>query len=82
MAKKPKVPSRDANKMSAAELREAGVPYFVVPDDLTVLGLDPDQYRRAMGPGMGAVVLDRVNDAELIHRLSTRRDLPLSGSLH
>jgi hypothetical protein len=68
---------RDASKMSAGELRDAGVPFFVDPNDLTLLGHDPEQYFRTSGDWT-AFMLDRVKDADLISRLSTMRDGPFS----
>jgi hypothetical protein len=78
-----KTKGRDISKMSTAELREAGVPYFVDPDELRMLGLDPEQYRRTIETSGGAMVghmLDRVKDADIIDRLSTMRDRPMSDS--
>lgn len=74
-----KTKGRNINTMSAAEMREAGVPYLVDPAELKMLGLDPAQYLRTMGNGAG-YMLDRIEDADLIHRLSTMRDQPMSGS--
>jgi hypothetical protein len=77
MTKKTK--GRDISTMSAAELREAGVPYLVDPRELVMLGIDPEPYLRTLGNGAG-YMLDRVKDADLINRLSTMRDRPMSGS--
>ena len=74
-----KTKSRSVSKMSAAELREAGVPYFVDPAQLTMLGFDPAKYFRTMGSG-GGYMLDRVKDVDLIYRLSTMHDRPMSSS--
>jgi hypothetical protein len=63
--------------MSAEELREAGVPYFVDPDDLRMLGHDPEQYFRT-SRNLAGFTLDRVKDADLISRLRTMRDGPVS----
>jgi hypothetical protein len=65
------------SKMSADELREAGVPYLVDPDHLRILGHDPEQYFRTSGNWNG-FMLDRVKDAALISRLNTMRDGPVS----
>jgi hypothetical protein len=78
-----KTKARNASKMSPAELREAGVPYLVDPAELKMLGLDPAQYLRTIETGDGALagyMLDRTKDADLISRLSTMRDQPMSGS--
>jgi hypothetical protein len=48
-----------------------------------MLGADPEQYRRTIKTSDGALagyMLDRVKDADLIDRLSTMRDRPMSGS--
>ena len=77
--KKPK--GRNISTMSTAEMREAGVPYLVDPNDLRILGLDPEQYSRTMETADSALsvyMLDRVKDADLISRLSTMRDQPMS----
>jgi hypothetical protein len=79
MTNKPKV--RDMSTMSAAELREAGVPYLVDPNELMMLGLDPAQYHQTMGNWTG-YMLDRINDDDLIDRLSTMRHRPMSDSLN
>ena len=78
-----KTKGRDISTMSAAELREAGDPYFVDPNELMMLGIDPEQYRRTIEMGGGALagyMLDRVTDADIIDRLSTIRDRPMSDS--
>jgi len=72
-----KTRGRDASKMSADELREAGVPYLVDPDELRMFGHDPEQYFRTSG-GWTGFMLDRAKDADLISRLRTMRDGPVS----
>jgi hypothetical protein len=74
-----KTKGRDISTMSAAEMREAGVPYLVGQDELVMLGLDPEQYHRTVGNWTG-LMLDRIKDADLIDRLSTMRDRPMSDS--
>jgi hypothetical protein len=74
-----KIKGRDTSTMSDAEMREAGAPYLVDPNELMTLGLDPAQYLRTIGNGAG-YMLDRVKDADIIERLSTMRDQPMSGS--
>jgi hypothetical protein len=74
---KKKTKGRDVSKMSVDELCEAGVPYLVDPDKLKMFGLDPEQYFRTSG-GWTAFMLDRVKDADVIARLRTMRDGPLS----
>ena len=69
----------DASKWTAAELREAGVPYCANPDQLLALGIDPNQYLRTM-PGEGGVmtgyVLDRNEHADIIERLTAMNFAP------
>jgi hypothetical protein len=76
----------DVSKMTAHELREAGVPYLVDPADLRMLGLDPNQYVRTIKqPGGGYLsgcMLDRTSDREIIYRLSTRHGRPSSTMRH
>jgi hypothetical protein len=72
-----KTKGRNISNMSAEELREAGVPYFVDPDDLRMLGYDPEQYFRT-SRNLAGFMLDRVKDADLISRLSSMRDGPVS----
>jgi hypothetical protein len=47
------------------------IPYFVDPDELTALGVDPDQYFRSGSGGWAGWMLDRTKDAALIGRLQS-----------
>jgi len=53
---------------------DVGAPYWVNPDDLTALGIDPDLYLKSGRPGWLGYVLDRKKDAALIARLETMRE--------
>jgi hypothetical protein len=60
--------SIDTTGMSAKELADIGAPYFVSPDRLKALGVEPDRYLRSFGSVAGWS-LDRKKDAVLIERL-------------
>jgi hypothetical protein len=75
----------DMSTMTDEELAEAGVPYFVDPEELRALGVDPEPYLRSHRVGIdeGAGVemgyaagymLDRRKDAALIERLRQKRE--------
>jgi hypothetical protein len=76
----------DIATMSEDEKREAGIPYLVDEEQLTMLGLDPARYYRPMKTmggeldGLECHWLDRVKDADVIERLRTMRDDPLSDA--
>jgi hypothetical protein len=69
----PKPKPIDARKLTQRQLEDMGVPYFVAPDDLRVLGLDPDTYFKGFGNGAGWA-LDRKKDAALIERLRSMQE--------
>jgi hypothetical protein len=64
----PKKIGIDVTNMSSKELAEVGAPYFVDPDDLHALGVNPSLYLKSFGSGAGWM-LDRKKDAVLIERL-------------
>lgn len=69
----------DASTWTVAELREAGVPYCANPDNLQALGIDPNQYLRAMPSEDGVMTgyfLDRTEHADIIERITAMRLAP------
>jgi hypothetical protein len=65
--------SVDVSRLTPLQLEEMGVPFFVIPDDLRSLGVDPDIYLKSFGTGAGWM-LDRKKDAVLIERLRSMRE--------
>jgi len=62
---------------SPKELTDNGVPYFVSPDNLRALQIDPDLYFKTGSNGCSGWVgwiLDRKKDAALIERLQSMRE--------
>jgi hypothetical protein len=43
----------DVTNMSLKELAEVGAPYFVIPDDLRALGVNPDRHFKSLRPRSG-----------------------------
>lgn len=67
----------DVTGMSLKELADHGVPYFVDPDKLKALGVDPDPYFKSgsrKGGGWMGWILDRKKDAALIQRLQSMNE--------
>jgi hypothetical protein len=75
-----KTRGRNISTWPATELREEGIPYVVDPAELVMLGIDPAPYRRIIGDDAVRFLLDRTDDADIIERLSTMRDRPMSDS--
>jgi hypothetical protein len=53
---------------TADELREAGIPYLVSPDNLATLGYDPDEFFSTHGTCTG-YMLDRTKHREIVSRV-------------
>jgi hypothetical protein len=65
----------DMKRRSLKELTDNGVPYFVSPDDLRALQIDPDLHFKTGSNGRhnswAGWMLDRKKDAALIERLQS-----------
>jgi hypothetical protein len=62
---------------SLKELTDHGIPYFVSPDDLRALQIEPDLYFKTGSngrSGWAGWMLDRKKDAALIQRLQSMRE--------
>lgn len=65
-------PTGDMSKMTDAELREVGAPFFADPDELRKLGIDPEPFyvvRQMSNQTVSGHMLDRTRDREIIDRL-------------
>ena len=71
----------DVKRTSQKELTDNGVPYFVSPDDLRALQIDPDLYFKTGSSGRrswAGWMLDRKKDAALIERLQSMHSLHIT----